>query len=126
MALRKLLTNKGYSFAEELDLGLLDKQYRRPFALAETDPPPKNKKRRKQDPFGEDDDENGDDMDARNASSDVPRDAWSAASARNPSACAGADTAASTTARSSMAFGAMVSPRLAKLSSSSFWEMRFS
>lgn len=64
MALRKLLTNKGYSFAEELDLGLLDKQYRRPFALAETDPPPKNKKRRKQDPFGEDDDENGDDLDA--------------------------------------------------------------
>ena len=55
---------KGYSFTEDLDLGLLDKQFRHPFALAETDPPPKNKKRRKQDPFGEDDDENGDDLDA--------------------------------------------------------------
>ena len=63
MALRRLLTNKGYNFAEELDVGLLDKQFRRPFALAETQPPPKNKKRRKQDPFGDDDDENVDDID---------------------------------------------------------------
>jgi len=62
MALRRLLTNKGYSFAEELDVGLLDKQFRRPFALAETDPPPKTKRRRKQDPFGDDDDGNGDEI----------------------------------------------------------------
>ena len=44
MALRRLLTNKGYSFTEELDVGLLDKQFRRPFALAETQAPPKNRR----------------------------------------------------------------------------------
>ena len=49
MALRRLLTNKGYSFAQELDVGLLDTQFRRPFELAETAPPPKQKRRRKQD-----------------------------------------------------------------------------
>jgi hypothetical protein len=64
MALRRLLASKGYNFAEELDLGLLDKQFRRPFALAETLPPPKHKKRRKHDLFGEeDDDQNGEDLD---------------------------------------------------------------
>jgi hypothetical protein len=63
-ALRRLLSNKGYSFAEDLDLGLLDKQFRRPFALAETQAPPKTKKKRRiQDPF-DDDDENGDERDS--------------------------------------------------------------
>lgn len=65
MALRRLLENKGYNFAEELDLGLLDKQFRKPFPLAETEAAPKKKKRRQADPFGEhDEDQNDDDMDA--------------------------------------------------------------
>mmetsp|Transcript_38464 Transcript_38464/g.90228 ORF Transcript_38464/g.90228 Transcript_38464/m.90228 type:complete len:841 (+) Transcript_38464:64-2586(+) len=41
------LARKGFLFADDLDLGQLDKQFRRPFRLAETKPPVVHKKKKK-------------------------------------------------------------------------------